>query len=121
MPELWQCTLYDTLTDYPYADWRVYRTREEAERRAKRMTYEDDYVEHGASVHKVTGCWKEPDSDGVPVHVGDVMDENAKLRELVADAWGYIIHPANATWTHEKRKEVRQSLSDRMRELGVEL
>lgn len=46
--------------------------------------------------------------------------ENTKLRELVADAWGYISHPANATWTHEKRKEVRHSLSDRMRELGVE-
>lgn len=47
--------------------------------------------------------------------------ENTKLRELVADAWGYISHPANATWTHEKRKEVRHSLSDRMRELGVEV
>lgn len=46
--------------------------------------------------------------------------ENTKLRELVVDAWGYISHPANATWTHEKRKEVRHSLSDRMRELGVE-
>lgn len=46
--------------------------------------------------------------------------ENTKLRELVADAWGYISHPANATWTHEKRKEVRDSLADRMRELGVD-
>ena len=47
--------------------------------------------------------------------------ENTKLRELVADAWGYISHPANATWTHEKRKEVRHSLSDRMRKLGVDV
>lgn len=47
--------------------------------------------------------------------------ENAKLRELLADAWGYINHPADATWTHKKRKEVRDSIGDRMRELGVEL
>ena len=46
--------------------------------------------------------------------------ENAKLRELVTDAWGYINHPANATWTHKKRKEVRDSIGDRMRELEVE-
>lgn len=51
----------------------------------------------------------------------ELETENAKLRELVADAWGYISHHANATWTHKKRKEVRHSLSDRMRELGVEL
>ena len=57
---LWQCTLYDSLTDYSYADHRVYKTREEAERRAKRMTYTDDYgVKYGATVHPVTGCWKE--------------------------------------------------------------
>ena len=56
---LWQCTLYDDLTDYPYADWHVYRTKEEAEKRAERMTYEDEYVRHWANVYKVTGCWKE--------------------------------------------------------------
>jgi hypothetical protein len=47
--------------------------------------------------------------------------ENAKLRELLADAWGYINHPADATWTHKKRKEVRYSIGDRMRDLGVEV
>ena len=56
---LWQCTLYDTLTDYPYADWRIYLTKEAAERRARRMTYSDDYVEHWATVHSVEGRWKE--------------------------------------------------------------
>lgn len=56
--ELWQCTLYDDLTDYPYADWKVYTTREDAERRAKRMTYEDDYVRHWATVHQLEGCWE---------------------------------------------------------------
>lgn len=59
MRTLWQCTLYDDLTDYPYADWRVYLTKEEAEKRAKRMTYTDDGVRHWASVHQVKGCWKE--------------------------------------------------------------
>ena len=49
----------------------------------------------------------------------DLLAENAKLRELVADAWGYINHPANATWTHMKRKEARDSICDRMRELGI--
>lgn len=58
MAELWQCTLYDSLTDYPYADRRVYRTREEAEKRAERMTYEDGCVSHWARVHAVTGCWE---------------------------------------------------------------
>lgn len=50
-----------------------------------------------------------------------LMDENAKMRKLLADAWGYINHPANATWTHKKRKEVRDSIGDRMRELGIEV
>lgn len=45
--------------------------------------------------------------------------ENAKLLRLLQDAWGYINHPADATWTHVKRKEVRDSIGDRMRELGV--
>ena len=47
-------------------------------------------------------------------------EENAKLRELLADAWDYINHPADASWTHKKRKEVRGSIGDRMRELGVD-
>ena len=45
--------------------------------------------------------------------------ENDRLRELVADAWSYINHPADASWTHEKRKEIRGSLADRMRELDI--
>lgn len=44
---------------------------------------------------------------------------NSKLRELLADAWDYINHPVDASWTHKKRKEVRGSIGDRMRELGV--
>ena len=59
MSTLWQCTLYDSLSDYPYADDRVYRTQEEAEKRARRMTYSDDCVEYWASVHSVKPCWKE--------------------------------------------------------------
>lgn len=60
MTLLWQCTLFDTLTDYPYADSRVYRTKEDAEKRAKRMTYwEDEYVHHWATVHSVKACWRE--------------------------------------------------------------
>lgn len=59
MSTLWQCTLFDTLTDYPYADARVYRTQEDAERRARRMTYTDDCVEHWAVVHPVKACWEE--------------------------------------------------------------
>lgn len=63
MTDLWQCTLYDDLTDYPYADRRVYRMREEAEKRARRMTYTEDWVSHWASVHAVKCCWKETDDD----------------------------------------------------------
>ena len=47
--------------------------------------------------------------------------ENAKLRELAADAWCYISHPADASWTHTKRKEARDSLGNRMYELGIEV
>lgn len=56
---VWQCTLFDSLTDYSYADRRVYRTKEEAEKRAKRMTYTDDGIEYWATVHPVKACWKE--------------------------------------------------------------
>ena len=73
---LWQCTLYDTLTGYPYADSRVYRTKEEAEKRAKRMTYwEDDYVQHWATVHSVNACWQ--------LDKLKLKNENDKLRKLV--------------------------------------
>lgn len=47
--------------------------------------------------------------------------ENSKLRELLSDAWGYINHPADVSWTHMRRKEARDSLSDRMHELGVKM
>lgn len=50
-----------------------------------------------------------------------VSFENAKLRELATDALGYINHPFDASWTHMRRKEVRDSLNDRMRELGIEV
>lgn len=59
--------------------------------------------------------------DGLGVEIENLQAENAKLRKLVTDAWGYINHPANATWTHKKRKEVRDSIGDRMRELGVSI
>jgi len=50
----------------------------------------------------------------------ELRAENAKLRELLVDACGYINHPANVSWTHMRRKEARDSLNGRMRELGVE-
>jgi len=60
MTPLWQCTLFDNLTDHPYADSRVYRTKEDAEKRAKRMTYwENECVHHWATVHSVKACWGE--------------------------------------------------------------
>jgi hypothetical protein len=52
--------LYDQFTDYPYADTRVYRTREEAEKRAERMTgIDEDGIDYWATVHPVMACWKE--------------------------------------------------------------
>ena len=56
---LWQCTLYDDLSECPYTDARVYRTREEAEKRAERMTDIEDGIEYWATVHPVMACWKE--------------------------------------------------------------
>jgi len=55
---VWQCVLYDDLTDYPYADGYVYRRREDAKKRAKRMTYVDDGVRHWATVRKLITCWE---------------------------------------------------------------
>ena len=55
---VWQCVLYDDLTDYPYADGYVYRRREDAEKRAKRITYVDDGVRHWVTVRKLITCWE---------------------------------------------------------------
>ena len=84
----------------------------------------------------------EPIQASVLLDVADALDENAKLRtqladvtesmgrvegrcaklrKLAADAWCYINHPADSSWTHMRRKEARDSLSDRMRELGMEV
>lgn len=56
---LWQCELYDDLSEYPYTDAKIYRTREEAEKRAKRMTCEEDGISYWATVFPVRACWKE--------------------------------------------------------------
>ena len=56
---LWQCTLYDDCTEYGHADKKIYRTREEAEKRAERMTDIEDGIEYWATVHPVMACWKE--------------------------------------------------------------
>ena len=56
---LWQCTLYDDCTEYGYADKKIYRTREEAEKRAERMTSTEDGIDYWAYVHEVEACWKE--------------------------------------------------------------
>ena len=49
-----------------------------------------------------------------------LKDENTKLRELLVDAYDYINHPADSSWTHMRRKEARDSLNGRIRELGIE-
>ena len=56
---LWQCTLYDDCTEYGYADKKIYRTREEAEKRAERWTETVHGIEYWATVHPVMACWKE--------------------------------------------------------------
>lgn len=56
---LWQCEFYDDLSECPYTDERVYRTREEAEKRAERMTFTDDGIDYWATVSPVRACWKE--------------------------------------------------------------
>ena len=56
---LWQCTLYDDLSEHGYTDKKIYRTREEAEKRAERMTYTEDGIDSWATVHEVEACWKE--------------------------------------------------------------
>lgn len=44
------------------------------------------------------------------VMTSKLMDENAKLRELVTDMYSHALHPEN-----------RPSVSERMRELGIEV
>lgn len=57
--------------------------------------------------------------DCMVLKTSELQSENAKLRELLIDAWDYINHPADASWTHTRRKEARDSLSDRMYKLGA--
>ncbi len=64
---------------------------------------------------------QEPIYDRTSDYIESLETQNAKLRELAADAWCYINHPTDSSWTHMRRKEARGSLSDRMRELGIEV
>lgn len=55
------CECFDSLCDIGKScmDGRAYRTREAAERRARRLTYEDcDGVRHWACVHELEACWE---------------------------------------------------------------
>lgn len=47
--------------------------------------------------------------------------ENAKLRELLRDAYRYINRPADASWTHMSRREARDSINGRVSEMGIEV
>lgn len=60
MSSVYVCEVYDSLCDVgeSYLDRRCYRTREDAERRAARLTNEDaDGIKTWASVRELTACW----------------------------------------------------------------
>lgn len=137
--KLYGVTRYDDLIDLPVEDGCVYLTREAAQRRADRMTYEDDGVKHWATVHSLDPCWDvlvcgpfdEDKSDWVRFidYAGKIKQkrdgartENAKLRQLIRDIWTSC--PVNdedcAICKHKGGKTVDGcALYDRMRELGI--
>ena len=57
------CDCWDDLCELGYIDHRCYRTREEAEKRAKRLTYVQDGVGYHARVVEMKACWKEDERD----------------------------------------------------------
>lgn len=147
---LYTVSLCDDLLEYPMLDGRVYLTKYDAQRRADRMTYEDDLCRHWATVEPVECMWdtdaKGPFDDyksdwmrfidyatGIKRDRDRARAENAKLRELVRDMWGVMWACAEQRCTHRhegcfrvhgNHGDICASEScwyeDRMRELGIE-
>lgn len=63
--KVYVCDLWDDYCDFGehYTDNRCYLHREDAEKRAKRMTHDDDdCIGHYAMVMELDACWKQDDS-----------------------------------------------------------
>lgn len=58
--KVYACDCWDSLCDIGESsmDRRCYRTREDAEKRAKRLTYSEDHVDYYAQVIEFEACWK---------------------------------------------------------------
>ena len=93
---LYVCECWDDLSEFNYIDHRCYRTREDAERRARRLTYVEDQVGYHARVVAMKACWEGQvmgtcysiDKDEYRTMLEDLERlkvDNEKLRELVRD------------------------------------
>ena len=89
MNGLFVCSRWDSLCEIGYTDDRVYRTREDAEKRADRITYDDDLVSYHVTVDELRPCWKPDDLDML-------RDENEKLRESYENLRNAMWDKANA-------------------------
>ena len=100
---LYTVSLCDDLLEYPMLDGRVYLTEHDAQRRADRMTYEDDLCRSWATVEPVECMWdtdaKGPFDDyksdwmrfidyatGIKRDRDRARAENARLRSCLSDS-----------------------------------
>lgn len=133
---LYTVILCDDLLEYPMLDGRVYLTKYDAQRRADRMTYDDELCRHWANVKPVECMWdtdaKGPFDDyksdwmrfidyatSIKRERDSARAENAKLRELVRNMWLYDY----AGKFSSKREDMEHvaMVYQRMRDLGIEV
>lgn len=91
--KIYVCDLWDGLCDLGehYYDNRCYKSIEDAEKRAERMTYTDgDYIEHYATVDELEACWEPEDAERLLAQRNasqsaylNERQENAKLRKTL--------------------------------------
>lgn len=113
----WQCTLYDEIFDYPYADTHVYATREDAERRAERLTYlENGSIHHWASVHSVNAHPRN-ETERVAQLEGLVRDMHAFMKEACGKYPRLFDQPASGGQT--VRNNLLTEFDLRIAELGL--
>ena len=141
---LYGVMLYDDCLDMPVPDGRVYLTREDALKRAERMTYEDELGKHWACVVGLRCAWDVdtlgpwpdgPNADwlrwvrfaqNLRLECDRARNESVELRELVRDMYKAFMHGNCYRWCEFKEpcnyiSDGKCQWYDRMRELGIEV
>ena len=135
---LYGVMLYDDLSDFPAPDTYVYLTRDAAQRRADRRTYEYAGVKYWATVHEIKcgwdtstfGPWPDgPNADwlrwvrfaqNLRLECDRAMNESVELRKLCLDMlrWMPCVRPC---MTCERYRRLDGcTFAIRGRRLGIE-